>query len=198
MKIITSQNLFDKYPGKQAEIMTLLKALSPNITVIPSPDYMGTKIECDKTTESILIVGNNDVIPFPTLSNPATDSDAIVWSDNPYCCTKDSTDLLPDKVLSRLPDEELNPSFDYLKTILTNQATWMTTKSTSIGWYNIVTQAWVGISDYMKNEFNMDDQNIAPPTSPDNTTTAETTKKLAYINLHGAMFWSSILNSFFM
>ena len=186
MRIVTSQKLFDKYPGHKDEIMTLLTAITPNVDVLPICDYMSTKMHCDAINDSILIIGNNDVIPFVNLPNPASDPDAVVPSDNPYACTKDQTYMIPDKVISRIPDEELNPTFDYLSTVLKNQAAWLNNKSTNTGWFLLVNQAWSGIGTYMQQEFNMATINIAPPSEPNNISVNDTNKKYSAINLHGA------------
>jgi len=187
MRIITSQNLFDKYPGHADEITVLLKQLTPNIEVLPMVDYMATKIACDKIDDTILIVGGPDVIPFAAVANPATDPDDIVLTDRPYACTKDPTYLISNKVIARLPDEQLQPTFDYLKTMLTNQIAWHNNKTKNMGWFSIVASVWVNIASYMKTQFlEMSESKVAPPASPTSLGLSDTAKKFAYINLHGA------------
>ena len=200
MTIVTSQKLFDKYPGHQDEIMAMLKAISPNVDVLPMADYMCTKMHCDKIENGILIVGGPDVVPFASVANPATDPDDVVLTDSPYACTIDSTYLMPNKVIARLPDEQLNPTFDYLKTMLTSQAGFATVKSTNAGWFAIVAQVWKGIADYMNGNFQMNNENVAPPTNPSTLAPNETIKKHAYVNLHGAQttpyFYGQLNNTY--
>jgi len=186
MHIVTSQNLFTKYPGNDTEIMSLLQALTPNVDVLPLVDYMSTKIHCDMIEDSILLVGGPDVIPFASVANPATDSDDIVLSDRPYACTKDPTYLVADKVIARIPDEQLNPSYDYLKVMLQNQIGWMNTKSTNVGWFQLVASVWKDIGDFMNTTFTMNNQNVAPPAGPGTISIEATKTKFAYLNLHGA------------
>jgi hypothetical protein len=53
----------------------------------------------------LLIVGGDEIIPFHRLPNPVDDQDAVVLSDNPYAC-RDSSYLVPDRAVGRLPDVE--------------------------------------------------------------------------------------------
>jgi hypothetical protein len=53
---------------------------------------------------AVLIVGNDDVVPFHHLPNPTDDSDQDVLSDNPYS-TATSNYLLPEWPVGRLPGE---------------------------------------------------------------------------------------------
>ena len=76
MQVLTSQNLFKKYPGHEDELKVLLNQLG-TLTVLPITDYMSTKEFCNNVTDTdgTLIIGNDDVIPFAQLNNPANDSD---------------------------------------------------------------------------------------------------------------------------
>ena len=189
MRIVTSQKLFDKYPGKQIELMTLLTAITPNVDILPLGDYPTIKLHCDKIlNESILLVGNDDVVAFSRLNNPATDPDQEVLSDQPYISTTDPTYLIPDKgrSIGRIPDEMGTPTFDYLSVVLKNQTEWLKTKPTSTGWFGLVNQAWSGIGQYMKNQFQIDNYKIAPPADSNNILINDTIKRYSLINLHGA------------
>jgi hypothetical protein len=131
------------------------------------------------------MIGNDDVIPFAQLNNPAQDNDQVVWSDAPYACTKDHTYLIPDKIIARIPDEMVNPSWDYLETVLKNQIAWTQNKSKNTGWFHLAAFVWTSIATYMHNEFNMDELNISPNMTYRNLTASNINKKLSYINLHG-------------
>ncbi len=52
----------------------------------------------------VFIIGGPDIIPFWKLPNPTFDSDREVLSDNPYG-SRDSTYLLPERIVGRLPDD---------------------------------------------------------------------------------------------
>jgi len=56
------------------------------------------------TINVVFIIGGPDIIPFWKLSNPSFDSDREVFSDNPYG-SQDSTYLLPERIVGRLPDD---------------------------------------------------------------------------------------------
>jgi tetratricopeptide (TPR) repeat protein len=60
--------------------------------------------EKNKYIGAVLIVGNDDVVPFHHLPNPTDDSDKDVQSDNPYSTTT-SNYLLPEWPVGRLPGE---------------------------------------------------------------------------------------------
>jgi len=59
----------------------------------------------DKKIGALIIVGNNEVIPFHRLPNPTDDTDKEVFSDNPYA-TSSSNYLLPEWPIGRLPGEK--------------------------------------------------------------------------------------------
>ena len=61
----------------------------------------------EQSIGAVLIVGNDDVIPFHQLPNPTEDSDQYVLSDNPYS-TSSSNYLLPEWIVGRLPGEKGN------------------------------------------------------------------------------------------
>lgn len=186
MQVLTSQNLFNKYPGHEEELRNLLNQLG-SVTVLPMVDYMATKEFCNNVTDSdgVLIIGNNDVIPYSQLPNPANDADAVVWSDAPYACTKDSTYLVPDKIVARIPDETQAPTWEYIFTVLNNQIAWAKNKTTEQGWFHIVAQVWQAIGQYMHDTFKMDELNISPPVTYQTLQINQYNKKLSYINLHG-------------
>ena len=53
---------------------------------------------------AVLIVGNEDVVPFHRLPNPTEDSDEEVLSDNPYC-TLDANYFVPEWPVGRIPGD---------------------------------------------------------------------------------------------
>jgi tetratricopeptide (TPR) repeat protein len=63
--------------------------------------------ERGKEIGAVIIIGNNDVIPFHRLPNPTDDSDQEVLSDNPYS-TASSNYLVPKWPVGRLPGEKGN------------------------------------------------------------------------------------------
>lgn len=184
MRIITSQKLFDKYKGNEEELKALLLQISPNLDILPVCDYLTTKQHCDSINDDILIIGNHDVIPFATCPNPASDLDAQVYSDNPYL-TDDNSYLTVKKVGTRIPDEMLNPTFDYIKKVLQNQIYFLNNKTTNIGWFNITAQAWNQLSGFLVNKYGMGALQTAPNVGPDLYKVEDTHKKIAYINCHG-------------
>ncbi|MBN1230357.1 MAG: hypothetical protein JXA19_00675 [Anaerolineales bacterium] len=56
---------------------------------------------------AVLIVGNNDVVPFHRLPNPVEDLDDVVYSDNPYA-SEDENYFVPEWSLGRLPGAKGN------------------------------------------------------------------------------------------
>ena len=60
-----------------------------------------------KEIGAVIIIGNNDVIPFHRLPNPTDDGDQDVLSDNPYS-TSSSNYLMPEWPVGRLPGEKGN------------------------------------------------------------------------------------------
>jgi len=54
---------------------------------------------------AILIIGNDDVVPYHRLPNPTEDSDFDVLSDNPYA-TSDKNYFVPEWLIGRLPGEK--------------------------------------------------------------------------------------------
>ena len=203
MQVLTSENLFKKYPGKEEELRALLNQLG-TLTVLPMVDYMATKEFCNTVTDTdgILIIGNHNVIPYAELNNPASDNDPTVASDAPYACMKDSTYLIPDKIIARIPDESEAATWDYIVTVLNNQITWAKTPTTEVGWFNIVAAVWTPIGQYMHDTFKMNELhlNISPPVTYQTLHPAQYSKKLSYINLHGTLsngnFYNQIGNTF--
>jgi len=63
--------------------------------------------ESGKEIGAVVIIGNDDVIPFHRLPNPTDDGDKEVLSDNPYS-TSSSNYLLPEWPVGRLPGEKGN------------------------------------------------------------------------------------------
>jgi len=185
MIVVTTETLLTKYKISKDDALALLTKLSPNVLILPATsNYMAIKVETDKINDDILLVGGHDVVPFAVLANPCNDPDAQVWSDAPYACTQDPLFYIPDKCVGRLPDEALNPGYDYLETVVQNQVAHINGKPTTSGWFNIVASVWKDISDFMNTNFNMSNQEIAPPAhQPDISILG---KKYHYINLHGA------------
>lgn len=183
MHIVTSHVLVDRY-GES--VVDLLKQLSPDVTVLPSNDFVTVKAHCDTVSDEILIVGGPSVIPFGVVANPVQDPDSSVLTDNPYGCTTDPTFLIPNKIVTRLPDEDLQFGEDFLPTVINHQLGYLKTKSTKTGWLSYAAQAWASIAMWMESMFAMGDNNLCPPTTSATITTQELQeKKLAYINLHG-------------
>lgn len=199
MRLVTTQKLFLKYPGHEDELKALLLEISPNLDIIMD-DYIAIKQYCSTITEDIVFIGNHDVIQFAGCSNPTVDSDAQVWSDNPYL-SDDNLYLITKRVGTRIPDEYgQNASWDYIKTVLENQIYWTKNKTTNIDWFNISAQAWQGLSGFLVNKFNMGHLNTAPTCSPDLYKIEDTHKKIAYINCHGGLdvsnFYGQLNNSY--
>lgn len=63
----------------------------------------------------ILLVGNDDVLPFCRLGNPAEDEDPLVLSDAPYSGRQ--SPLLPQRSVSRIPDSS-GPKPTFLLSLL--------------------------------------------------------------------------------
>lgn len=183
MRVITSVKLQEKYPGQN--VSALLEQLSPTVDILPQSDYTSVKAHCDTVNEEILIVGNDDVISFWNVSNPAVDSDPIVYSDNPYACTQDASFLLPNKVIARIPDEMNGPSWDYLQTVVTNQVKWQKAKSQNTNWFSLVASVWAGVGNYLDNEFAMGAQFVSPPATINQWNDSIINKQYAYANTHG-------------
>lgn len=183
MRIITSTRITEKYgPG----VLDIIKKLGPDVDVLDRYDFNHVKCHIDDINDDILIFGGPDVIPFGIMANPASDPDTEVQTDNPYACTKDPTYLIPDKVVGRLPDEQLNWNIDFIQAMVDHQLEFVTGKSPNKQWFNIVASVWKGISDYMHQAFKMTTQNVVPPTTSDTLPSNEYDGKLfSYINLHG-------------
>lgn len=54
---------------------------------------------------ALLIIGNENIIPFHMLPNPTDDDDEIIYSDNPYATT-DENYFVPEWPVGRLPSED--------------------------------------------------------------------------------------------
>lgn len=186
MYIITSQKLFDKYPQNTEELKTLLNSISPNVDILPYIDFLSVRQHIGTIDDSIVIIGNDDVINFPRLPNPAGDGDDVVLSDNGYSCMTDPMYLIPSKVVTRIPDDMDNPNFANLKAMLMSQAAWLKNKTPNTGWVNFVASVWKGISDYFNTEFNMNSQFVIPPADNIALGTDTRGKKFCYGNTHGA------------
>jgi hypothetical protein len=183
MKIITSQKLIQKY--NQGVLDSLNKFNCP-VDVLPDNSYAAVKAHCDSINDDIVIFGGNDIIPFGVSINPASDNDGSVETDNLYAATNDPTGIIPNKVVTRIPDEQMGAGVDYVEKVIENQLKWQTNLSPNKGWLNITANAWKGISDYMVEKFNMGDQNISPPVQNNGLPQEEfLTKLYGYINLHG-------------
>lgn len=185
MRIITSQQIINKYnnPG----IIDLIKTISPDVDVLQQNDFASVKAHCDTINDDILIYGGPDIIPFGTVLNPANDPDNTVLTDNPYGCTTDPSFLIPNKVVGRIPDEQMAPQFDYLQAVTASQVGYLNTKSTGSGWFNLVASVWKGISDYLNQTFQMNNQYVSPPfTSGTISYNLLSNKKFAYLNTHGS------------
>ncbi|KQC13147.1 MAG: hypothetical protein APR63_09340 [Desulfuromonas sp. SDB] len=118
---VTSPQQLDKKGINSKPIMSYLykNGLVVEADSLPSsPEFLRQKILAELSAEvsSVVIIGNHQVIPFFPLDNPTVDSDAEVWSDNPYVCLYDDF-LLPDYPISRIPSDPHNPLFlwDYLE-----------------------------------------------------------------------------------
>jgi hypothetical protein len=184
MKIVTSQVLINKYG---TSVLDMVKRLGNDIEILPTNDCHDAKKYIDTINDEILIFGGPDIIDFFTLMNPANDPDDTIFSDAPYACTKDLSNLVPDKIVSRLPDEQANATIDYIDKMTNNQSKFLVAKSTGIGWFNIVASVWKGISDFMASTFHMENQHVVPPITFDNLPNTDVLgRKFAYINLHGA------------
>jgi hypothetical protein len=186
MRIVTSTVLSQKYGPS---VYDLLKPLGGTVDILTAIDYPSVKCHMDTINDDILIIGGQDVIPFATLMNPASDEDQSISSDNPYACTKDLTYIIPDKIVTRIPDEQANWSLDYLTTVLNNQVMHINaTTSPASGWFSMVASVWVNINTWFNQRFTTNNQNVVPPTIFDNLNQNLTqNKKFAILNLHGTM-----------
>lgn len=187
MQVITTTNLLSKYNITQETAMSLLTKLSPNVDILPTSTFSLVKAHVDGINDDILLVGGHDVVPFGILQNPCSDPDSQVYSDAPYACTKDPLFYVPDKIVGRIPDEQINAKFDYLETVINLQAGHMQNNSPNVGWFNMVASVWKGISNFMNSTFNMNNQNVVPPVQFTNLPDAQILgKRYHYLNLHGA------------
>ena len=186
MRIVTSKQLFAKYPGNETELTNLLNAITPNVDVLDYVDFLSVRQHISTFQDSVTIVGNDDVINFGRLPNPAQDSDTEVLSDNVYSCMTDPEYLIPSRVISRICDDAINPNFANIKNMLENQAYWMKNKTPNSSWLNFVASVWVGTSTYLENEFGMNSQFVVPTADTNAISTASVGKKFVYGNTHGA------------
>jgi len=186
MHIVTSQKLIDKYGPS---VIDIVKQLSPNVDVLPTNDYASVKAHCDTINDSILLFGGNDIIPHQIVLCPSAGPDTSIATDNGYACTQDLSGLVPDKIVTRLPDEQINGKIDFIQSMVNTQVQLMQNTIPNNGFFNIVASVWNGISTYVNTTFNMNNENISPPiTSATLSNTEYANKKYAFINLHGAMF----------
>jgi hypothetical protein len=184
MKIVTSQVLINKYGPP---VLDMVKRLGTDVEVLPTNNCYDAKKYIDGISDDILIFGGPDIIQFFTLLNPANDPDNTVLSDAPYACTNDLSNLVPNKVVARLPDEQINATIDFIDKVTTAQMGFLTIPVTPSSWFNIVASVWKGISDFMVTTFKMDgNQHVVPPVTFDNLPEVDILgRKFAYINLHG-------------
>lgn len=73
-------------------------------------------IEFERFGDHFILVGGDDLIPFGKVKNPCMDGDEHVFTDNVYAST-DKDILLPERIISRLPDGN---TIDFLHFLIEN------------------------------------------------------------------------------
>ena len=119
-KLSDLSNIFNKRPDWESYVFLPDDFNSMNkwgITIVSEIDPWKIKLglmdldkrlkERGKEIGAVIIIGNNDVIPFHRLPNPTDDGDQDVLSDNPYS-TSSSNYLMPEWPIGRLPGEKGN------------------------------------------------------------------------------------------
>ena len=156
-------------------------------------DAIFTKLRPDY----LLILGSIDVIPHQDMKNPVfdppDDPDVSAFGDLPYACekgySKKPEDFVgPTRVVGRLPDLFGASQPSYLIGLLKTATRFKTRPWKDYGGYfGLSTEKWKGSTLMsLDNLFGMNDKlNLSPDRGP-KWTAAELSKKLHFINCHGA------------
>ena len=145
----------------------------------------------------LLILGSIDIIPHQDMKNPVfdppDDPDAFAYGDLPYACekaySKKPEDFIgPTRVVGRLPDLVGATEPSYLIALMKTAANFKTRPwKEYAGYFAISTEVWKGSTLMsLDNLFGSNDKlNLSPVKGP-KWTAAELSKKLHFINCHGA------------
>ena len=220
--IVTSKNALKlKYAGQFSAIDKLLKKLKASDkkkkvdTVIVYIDDAAsakaagikpvtgvTPSQCKKAIDDlykkhlpayIAIIGAQDVIPFQSLVNPASDDgDDLVPSDLPYACdagysTSISAFTGPTRVVGRIPDIPESNDAQYLKTLIQNSINSKPQKRVNYEkYFSVTASVWTkstqqSLQSIFGNSTNL---KIAPPAGK--YTAAQLKVMVHFYNCHGA------------
>lgn len=108
--VVTSiQRLTAKF-GQQGynQIESALQPLNPILLDVDSEDWTVIDRQIEATggeeTGTVLILGGDDIVPFPELMNPQKDQDTILHTDDPYADFDNDDDMVIDRPITRIPD----------------------------------------------------------------------------------------------
>lgn len=153
--------------------------------------------ERGRTLETLLLLGDDDIVPFHRLPNPLPDDDPLLLTDNPYGCD-DAGFLLPQRIVARLPcgaGNDVQPLLALLDTMIAShsgsraQRFWQRgRKSALTRSAGYAAEIWRGAAAAVLHECDPEAPLLtAPPFEADTLDVGLLgRRRLLYINLHGA------------
>lgn len=140
-------------------------------------------LEFERFGDHFILIGGDDLIPFGRVKNPCMDSDEEVLTDNIYAST-DKDILLPERIISRLPDGD---DISFLHFLIENLGTCFDGKKP----FGYTAKVWLNASKEVYTVINGKDILISPPIDHKTVKISKDTR-FYYFNLHGSdqiSFW---------
>ncbi|HEY4111951.1 hypothetical protein [Puia sp.] len=173
-------------------------AKKAGISVYPSTKEKDCKNAVDALyakwkPDYIVLFGAQDIVPFQSIVNPASDDDKIVPSDLPYACdtsystqAKDFTG--PTRVVGRLPDVPGKGDVDYVKTLIDLAIASKPGKTSDYSTYfGITAKPWIkSTSLSLQSVFGNFSSLLVAPTDSAATKSGDLKALSHFINCHGA------------
>lgn len=135
---------------------------------------------------SLLIIGDDEIIPFFRLKNEVEDGDPHIWSDAPYASSDESW-IIPERAVGRIPGTE---KVDFLLKVLRNTARKHRVEGVNPrkkNGFGYSTSKWKAASKAVYRAVSLKERiRLSPPVAKDNFRTKWLEKKsFLYFNLHG-------------
>jgi len=139
--------------------------------------------EFERLGDHFILIGGDDLIPFGKIKNPCDDGDKYVYTDNIYS-SSDKDILLPERIVSRLPDGD---DINFLHFLIENLGSDLKEKEP----FGYTAKVWTLASKEVFRTINGKDIFISPPTDY-KTIKLNSNERFFYFNLHGSdetPFW---------
>ena len=192
-KIVSVKFIYSKIIEKKygLQILDLLKKFNCELVEVPegvSSQLIKQEIQKININEPIVLIGGPSILPFAVVPNPAFgDGDSDVETDQFYASGEDLYQTI--RVVSRIPDENINSRLEVFENILYNQLKYLnySKKLESNNSLNYSAYQFVNIENYMDLEFNFFTNRLTCPLSNymniDNNQFSN--KNIIYFNMHG-------------